>query len=84
MINYSFTKDFEINFTHPRFQGVGFFSCERLQNNYIDEIDLEISGTLCQEQCSNSPNIIVNNSIHNNADPRVILDILKNLLPEKY
>ncbi|MDR1484980.1 MAG: NAD(P)H-dependent oxidoreductase subunit E, partial [Planctomycetaceae bacterium] len=53
------------------------------KNNYHDEIDLEIAGTLCQEHCADGPNILVNNVIHHHIDPGVVLDILKNILPEQ-
>ncbi|MDR3197410.1 MAG: NAD(P)H-dependent oxidoreductase subunit E [Planctomycetaceae bacterium] len=54
-----------------------------LKNNYCDEVDLEISGSLCQECCADGPNVLVNGTIYNHADPCVLPDILKNLLPER-
>ncbi|MDR1054194.1 MAG: NAD(P)H-dependent oxidoreductase subunit E [Planctomycetaceae bacterium] len=53
------------------------------KNNYHDEIDLEISGTLCQECCSDGPNILVNNTLYSHIDSGVMLDILKKILPEQ-
>jgi NADH:ubiquinone oxidoreductase subunit E len=53
------------------------------KNNYRDEIDIEISGSLCQECCADGPNVLVNGIIHNNVNSGVLLDILKNLLPEQ-
>ncbi|MDR2754412.1 MAG: NAD(P)H-dependent oxidoreductase subunit E [Planctomycetaceae bacterium] len=53
------------------------------KNNCHDEIDIEISGSLCQECCADGPNVLVNGTIHNNVDSGVLLDILKNLLPEQ-
>lgn len=53
------------------------------KNSYQDDVDVELSGTLCQGRCSEGPNVIVDGKMYNKVDPGVMLDILKRTLPPR-
>ena len=52
-------------------------------NSYRDEVDVELSGTLCQERCSDGPNVIIDGKFYSKVDPGVMLDLLKKVLPPR-
>ena len=47
------------------------------RNSYQDEVDVELSGTLCQGKCADGPNVIINGEFYSKVDPGVMLDLLK-------
>ena len=53
------------------------------RNSYQDEVDVELSGTLCQGKCADGPNVIINGEFYSKVDPGVMLDLLKKLLPAR-
>ncbi len=53
------------------------------QNSYQDDVDVELSGTLCQGCCSEGPNVIVDGKLYSKVEPGVMLDILKRTLPPR-
>lgn len=56
----------------------------KLVEEYITENNLEncikISGSLCMENCSLGPNIIINEKVYSRVDPDCIIDLLKHHL----
>ena len=48
-----------------------------------DEVDIDISGGLCEGKCADGPNVIVDNETYNHVDPGVMLDILNKIFPAK-
>ena len=53
------------------------------RNSYQDEVDVGLSGTLCQGKCADGPNVIINGEFYSKIDPGVMLDLLKKLLPPR-
>ncbi len=54
-----------------------------VENAYRDDVDVELSGTLCTGRCSDGPNVIINDECYSKVDPGVMLDLLKRLLPPR-
>lgn len=52
------------------------------ENNLEDETDLELSCCLCQEHCSEGPNIAINGKQYQASTPAVLLDLLKQQFPD--
>jgi len=52
-------------------------------NSYHDEVDVELSGTLCQGRCSDGPNVMIDGKFYSKVDPGVMLDLLKQVLPPR-
>ncbi len=48
-----------------------------------DEVDCDLSGSLCSGDCANGPNVIVNGKMYSHVDAGVMKDILTGLFPEK-
>ncbi len=53
------------------------------QCNLMDEVDLELSGALCQGRCAEGPIVAINGEIFAAVDPGVMLELLKKYLPRK-
>ncbi len=53
------------------------------ENHYQDDVDVEVSGVLCQGRCAEGPNVIVDGVFHRKVEPGVMLDILKKALPPR-
>ncbi len=53
------------------------------ENSYQDDVDVELSGTLCQGRCADGPNVIVDGKVCSKVDPGVMLDILRETLPPR-
>ena len=53
------------------------------ENSYQDDVDVELSGTLCQGRCADGPNVIVDGKIYSKVEPGVMLDILRQTLPPR-
>ncbi|MDR1925730.1 MAG: (2Fe-2S) ferredoxin domain-containing protein [Planctomycetaceae bacterium] len=53
------------------------------RNSYCDEVDLRVAGSLCCGLCGSGPNITINGTVHCEVDSGVMLDILKQILPER-
>ena len=52
-------------------------------HSYQDDVDVELSGTLCQGRCADGPNVIIDGEFYSKVDPGVMLDLLKRLLPPR-
>lgn len=52
-----------------------------IQNELKDEIDVELSGTLCQGRCAEGPNIMFGEIVYSHVESGVMLDLLKKHLP---
>ncbi len=54
-----------------------------LIENYINanglqkDVEVEISGTLCEDHCSEGPNVMINDVRYSQVDTGVMLDLLK-------
>lgn len=55
-----------------------FLSSRGLQ----DEVDVELSGSLCTGNCASGPVVIVDGRVYTRVDRGVMDDILKGLFPE--
>ena len=53
------------------------------KHNLIDEVDVELGCSICKEQCSKGPNIVVNGKIYNNVDASLMLKLLKENLSDE-
>ena len=51
------------------------------RHDLTDDIDIELSGTLCLGKCGTGPNVIINKQMYNKVNEGVMLDILKSLFP---
>ena len=49
------------------------------ENSYRDEVEVELSGTLCQARCADGPNVVT----YSKVDPGVMLDLLRKTLPPR-
>ena len=58
-------------------------SCFARGNEENIDVDVELSGTLCQGRCAEGPNVIVDGKIYSKVDPGVMLDILRRTLPPR-
>lgn len=54
-----------------------------IQNGLEDEVDVELSGTLCRERCSEGPNVMIDEVLYSHVEPGVMQDLLKRFLPPK-
>ncbi len=52
-------------------------------HHLVDEVDLELTGALCQGQCNDGPVLIVDGEVHRHVDGGVALDILRELFEPK-
>lgn len=48
-----------------------------------DELDIELSGGLCTNNCPDGPIVIVNDKIYKHVNSDVMLDIMESYFPEK-
>ena len=48
-----------------------------------DEVDVELSGSLCTGNCANGPVVIVDGRVYTRVDPGVMADILKRHFSEE-
>ena len=48
-----------------------------------DDVDVELSASLCTGNCAQGPVVIVNGKTYTNVDRGVMQDILENLFPER-
>ncbi|MDR3233450.1 MAG: NAD(P)H-dependent oxidoreductase subunit E [Planctomycetaceae bacterium] len=53
-------------------------------HGYQNDADVRLSGSLCQEHCSEGPNVMIDNVFYSQVDSGVMLDILKKVLPPKH
>ncbi|WP_337747847.1 (2Fe-2S) ferredoxin domain-containing protein [Victivallis vadensis] len=53
------------------------------ENSYRDEVEVELSGTLCQARCADGPNVIIDGVTYSKVDPGVMLDLLRKTLPPR-
>ena len=53
------------------------------ENSYQDEVDVELSGSLCQGHCADGPVVIVNDQLHTRVDAGVMLEILREASPPR-
>ncbi len=49
---------------------------EYVKNNNLDDI-VDISGSLCEGNCQDGPNVIINNERHKGITPGVLIDLVK-------
>lgn len=54
-----------------------YLAANRLQ----DEVDVELSGALCRNRCSEGPIVIINETVYTKVDSGVMLDLLRKFLP---
>ena len=47
-----------------------------------DEVDVDLSGSLCTENCARGPVVIVNDHVYTRVDRGVMNDILTRLFPQ--
>ncbi len=53
-------------------------------HNLIDEVDVELGCSICKDQCSKGPNIVLNGKFYNNVDASLMLKLLtENLKNER-
>ncbi len=53
------------------------------ENSYEDDVDVELSGTLCQGRCAEGPNVVIDGRLYSKVDPGVMLELLRELLPPR-
>ncbi len=53
------------------------------ENGYRDEVDLDLSGSLCQGRCADGPIVLINDRVYNKVDTGLMLDLLQQVLPPK-
>lgn len=53
------------------------------QNGLQDEIDVKLSGTLCQGRCAEGPNVMIDEVVYSRVEPGVMQDLLRKHLPSK-
>lgn len=46
-----------------------------------DDVDVDLSGSLCTGNCSDGPIVIADGKIHRHVDRQVMLDLLNELFP---
>ncbi len=46
-------------------------------NDLQKDVEVELSGTLCQEHCAEGPNVMINDVRYAHVDTGVMLDLLK-------
>ena len=49
------------------------------ENGYKDEVDVDLSGSLCQGHCAEGPIVVINTKV----DTGLMLDLLRQALPPK-
>lgn len=47
-----------------------------------DEVDVDLSGGLCEGMCAEGPNVIIDGKVYNHVDAGVMLDLMKALFPD--
>ena len=47
-----------------------------------DDVDIDLSGGLCTNNCADGPIVIVNDKVYKRVEPGVMLDILNEYFPE--
>ncbi len=52
---------------------------ELIKNNELN-VEVEISGNLCEDNCGKGPNLRINDKIYNKVDPNSITELLKYVL----
>ncbi len=45
-------------------------------HNLKDEIDVELTGSLCTNNCSDGPIVIINDKVHRHVDSGALVDLL--------
>lgn len=53
------------------------------ENGYKDEVDVDLSGSLCQGHCAEGPIVVINDRIYTKVDTGLMLDLLRQVLPSK-
>ena len=53
------------------------------ENGYKDEVDVDLSGSLCQGHCAERPIVVINDRIYTKVDTGLMLDLLRQALPPK-
>lgn len=54
-----------------------YLAANRLQ----DEVDVELSGSLCRNRCAEGPIVIIDETVYTKVDSGVMLDLLRKFLP---
>ena len=52
-------------------------------NGVQDDVDVELSGTLCQDHCSEGPNVMIDGVFYHHVDTGVMLDLLNEHVKQK-
>ena len=52
------------------------------ERGLTDEVDLDLSGSLCSENCSDGPVVVVDGRIYRHVDAGAMRDLLKSLFPD--
>lgn len=43
-------------------------------------IEIDFTGTLCEDKCNKGPNILINNKLYNAVDPNSLVELLNHVL----
>ncbi len=52
-------------------------------NGFQKDVEVEVSGTLCEEHCAEGPNVMINDVRFARVDAGVMLDLLKEHLKKE-
>ena len=65
--------------------GSSCFSREKYleENGYRDEVDVDLSGSLCQGRCADGPIVVIDDRVYTKVDTGLMLDLLRQTLPPK-
>lgn len=53
------------------------------ENGYRDEVDVDLSGSLCQGRCADGPIVVIDDHVYTKVDTGLMLDLLRQTLPPK-
>ena len=53
------------------------------ENGYKDEVDVDLSGSLCQGRCADGPIVVIDDRVYTKVDTGLMLDLLRQTLPPK-
>ncbi len=53
------------------------------ENGYRDEVDVDLSGSLCQGRCADGPIVVIDDRVYTKVDTGLMLDLLRQTLPPK-
>ncbi len=53
------------------------------ENGYKDEVDVDLSGSLCQGRCADGPIVVIDDRVYTKVDTGLMLDLLRQALPPK-